>query len=296
MIPRLRGALALAFLIGNTVLWFVPIALIGTVRRLSPGPVRRACGAGLAACLQGWVESAAAMAKALGVVRLEVSFVPDAPALRRDAWYLLVCNHQSWADILVLVFAFRRRTPPFKFFTKRELLWLPLIGLALWLLDFPFVRRYPRARLQANPALREADQRAVRSACAAIRERPTSVLNFLEGTRFSPAKRDAQGSPHQTLLIPKVGGLQIVRDGLAARLCAVLDVTLHYPGGAPGFWDFLCGRRPVVTLHTRVLPPPEGDRDTLRRWADTLWAAKDTRLQAAQSAGGGAKPHRSPTS
>ena len=285
MIPVLRGAAALAFLVLNTVFWFVPILLLGTVRRLSPPPLKRACGGGLAIALRGWVACAAAMATALRVARSQVEFAPDSPPLRRDAWYLLVCNHQSWADILVLVFAFRKRTPPFKFFTKRALIWLPLIGLALWLLDFPYVRRYGSERLRADPALRAQDERAVRAVCAAIAERPTSVLNFLEGTRFTAAKREAQGSPYQTLLRPKVGGLLLVRDGLGDTLRAVVDTTIHYPGGAPGFWDFLCGRCPVNTVYIRVLPLPQGDRDALREWADALWAEKDARLRAAGGRG-----------
>lgn len=285
MIPVLRGAAAFAFLVLNTVFWFVPILLLGTVRRLSPPPLKRACGGGLAAALRGWVACAAAMTTALRVARSRVEFAPGSPPLRRDAWYLLVCNHQSWADILVLVFAFRKHAPPFKFFTKRALIWLPLIGLALWLLDFPYVRRYGRERLRANPALRSQDEQAVRAACAAIAERPTSVLNFLEGTRFTAAKQCAQGSPYQALLRPKVGGLLVVRDGLGDTLRAVVDTTIHYPGGAPGFWDFLCGRHPVNTVHVRLLPPPQGDRDALREWADALWAEKDERLRAA--AGGG---------
>ena len=281
MISTLRGVAALGFLVLNTLFWFVPIVLLGTARRLSPAPLRHTCGSGLAASLRGWVACAAAMAAALRVVRLQLEFAPDSPALRRDAWYLLVCNHQSWADILVLVFAFRGRTPPFKFFTKRALIWLPFIGIALWLLDFPYVRRYGSERLRANPALRAEDQRTVHTACAVIRERPTSVLNFLEGTRFTAAKRRQQGSPYQSLLKPKVGGLLFARDGLADRLCAVVDTTIHYPGGAPGFWDFLCGRCPVSVVHVRVLPPPTGDRDALRIWVDALWAQKDARLQAA---------------
>ena len=280
MIPVLRGAAALGFLVLNTMFWFVPILVLGTVRRLSPAPLRRVCGAGLAASLSGWVGCAAAMASALKVVRVRLEFAPESPPPRSDAWYLIVCNHQSWADILVLVFAFRGRTPPFKFFTKRALIWLPLIGVALWLLDFPYVRRHGSERLRANPALREQDQRAVREVCAVIRERPTSVLNFLEGTRFTQAKRQAQDSPYRTLLKPKVGGLLLVRDGLADRLRAVLDTTIHYPAGAPGFWDFLCGRCPESVVDVRTLPVPQGDRDALRQWADALWAEKDARLQA----------------
>lgn len=279
-LEALRGVAAVVFLVLNTLFWFVPIGVFGAVRRLARGSVRAACGALLDRFLTGWVACAEAMARVLRMTRLRVEVEPSATPLRKDAWYLVISNHQSWADILVLVWALRRRAPAFKFFTKRELIWLPLVGVALWLLDFPYVRRYGRERLQADPSLRERDARAVRVACVAIRERPVCVLNFLEGTRFSPAKRVAQGSPYEALLVPKVGGLQLVRDGLAERLSAVLDTTIHYPGGAPGFWDFLCGRRTRIDIHIRALPPPQGDRDALRRWVDQLWRAKDERLRA----------------
>lgn len=275
-----RGALALAFLVLNTVVWFIPIGLLGTVRRLSPGPLRGVCGAGLDASLRGWVACAAAMVATLRVARLRVDLAAGSP-LRRDAWYLLIANHQSWADILVLAFAFRRRMPPPKFFTKRELIWLPLIGPALWMLEYPFVRRHGRERLRAAPELAEQDRQAILRSCRTMRERPTSILSFLEGTRFTVAKRTARGSPHAALLRPKVGGLQVVVEALGDRLAAVVDATIHYPSGALGLWRFLCGACPVIHVHARQLPPPRGDRDHLRKWVDGVWAEKDARLSAA---------------
>ena len=280
LLGQARGALALSFLVLNTVVWFVPICLLGTVRRASPEPLRSVCGAGLDASLRGWVACAAAMAAVLKVARLRVDPAADSPPLGRDAWYLLIANHQSWADILVLAFAFRRQMPPPKFFTKRELVWLPLIGPALWLLEYPLVRRHGRERLRAAPELAEQDRNAVLRSCRAMLERPVSVLSFLEGTRFTVAKRNAQGSPHAALLRPKVGGLQLVVDALEERLTAVVDATIVYPGGAPGFWRYLCGGCPVVHVHVRQLPPPRGDRDQLRQWVDRVWAEKDARLSA----------------
>ena len=284
VLQTLRGVASIAFLVLNTLFWFVPICVLGTLRRLfpagSPGRLRHVFGVGLDASLSGWITCAAAMTHALGVAKPRVEFAPDSLGLRRDAWYLLIANHQSWADILVLVFAFRGRTPPLKFFTKRELIWLPFVGLGLWMLDYPLVRRHGRERLRANPALGEHDRQTVRTACRAILERPTSVLNFLEGTRFSVAKRNAQESPHSALLRPKVGGLALVCEGLGDRLAAVVDTTILYLGGAPGFWDYLCGRRPRINLHVRLLPPPRGDREALRKWVDGLWEEKDARLLA----------------
>ncbi len=63
-------------------------------------------------------------------------------------WYLLISNHQSWADILILQYIFSNKIPPLKFFLKKELLWtLPIASWACWLLDFPFMHRYSKTKL-----------------------------------------------------------------------------------------------------------------------------------------------------
>jgi 1-acyl-sn-glycerol-3-phosphate acyltransferase len=60
----------------------------------------------------------------------------NAEALHRDGWYLAISNHQSWPDILILQ-TILRRTPAIKFFTKRQLLFIPFFGQAMWCLGFP---------------------------------------------------------------------------------------------------------------------------------------------------------------
>ena len=279
MVDTLRGCTAFACIVLNTVVWFVPILLFGIARRLLPKSVpglaraRIFCGVATGHSLQGWVGCAKAMAKVLRITRLQVHVEDEGqPPINRNGWYLIVSNHQSWADILVLVTAFHGVAPPFVFFTKRELIWVPLIGVALWLLEFPYVRRYSRTQLNANPALRGHDREAVRRACAGIRERPTTVLNFLEGTRFTAAKRAAQGSPYETLLKPKTGGLGMASEALADRVTAVVDVTIDYTDGAPSFWDYLCGRCRQVEIRVRVLPLPAPD--DLRDWVGSLWEEK----------------------
>ena len=289
MIDTLRGTAAFAFIVLNTLVWCLPIYSLGLIRPLLPPAAARALGTWMVGALGGWVFCARGMIAALGVVRVdsEVSTAgdgADATKLRRDGWYLMVCNHQSWADILVLVTTFYGRLPQFRFFTKRELIWVPFIGIALRLLGFPFVRRYGREQLQANPALGEIDRRATLDACVGFRERPTTVLSFLEGTRFTSAKREAQRSPFEALLKPKIGGFALVLDGLADRLDAVVDVTIIYPSGAPSFWGFLCGRCPTARLHVRALTPPAADRDAIRDWVDRLWREKDQRLADRPSA------------
>ncbi len=62
-------------------------------------------------------------------------------SLHQRGWYLVSSNHQSWVDILVLQRIFHGRIPFLKFFLKQELIWVPVIGLAWWALDFPFMKR-----------------------------------------------------------------------------------------------------------------------------------------------------------
>jgi len=287
VVELLRGALAFAFIGANSVLWSTLIFCLGLLRPFVPKSRRVPVGTAMMRALEGWVVSAKWMMRVLRVTRIEESADPSREhamdRLRPDGWYVVVSNHQTWADILVLVSALHGRIPQFKFFTKRELIWVPFIGLAMWFLEFPYVHRYSRDQLRADPTLRGHDRQATLKACESFRVRPTTALIFLEGTRFTPAKRDAQESPYRRLLTPKVGGLSIVLEKLADRLDTVVDVTIRYPGGAPGFWDFCCGRCPKVDIHVRALPAPSGEAGSVRAWVDDLWREKDERLTASHA-------------
>ena len=155
---------------------------------------------------------------------------------------------------------------------------MPLVGLVWWALDFPFLRR----RGGASGA---RDLATARAACARFRALPTSVMSFVEGTRFTPAKHEAQGSPYRHLLKPKAGGMMTTLDVLGDRLDAVLDVTIFYPGRVPSFVDVLCGRVPEVRVHIDRQPvPATGDGQPLavtgvQAWLAELWQAKDARFE-----------------
>jgi hypothetical protein len=117
-------------------------------------------------------------------------------------WYLVACNHLSAVDILVLQHVFHGRIPFLKFFLKRELIWVPVIGLAWWALDFPFMRA-------ARPRGLQKDLETTRRACEKFRQVPTSVMNFVEGTRARRPRSPASAAPYKHLLKPKVGGLSV---------------------------------------------------------------------------------------
>lgn len=205
--------------------------------------------------------------------------------------YLVCANHQPCNDIFVLMRTFGAQAPFFKFFLKQELIWVPTLGLAWWGLDFPFMKRYTAEQIAKNPALKGKDIETTRKACERYRNQPVMILNFLEGTRFTPAKHARQQSPYTHLLKPKAGGFAFALSAMGERLNSLLDVTIAYPDGACGFWDFLCGRMRRVVVDVRQLRIPheffvgsyENDpafRRRFQQWIADLWAEKDRRIAA----------------
>lgn len=275
----LRGVLTGLALGLNTVvisLCLVPPALL---KLLVPVPaVRRAADRALTALASTWVAINNGWITAVRPgARWDVQGVEH---LHPRGWYLVASNHQTWVDILVLQRVFHGHIPFLKFFLKRELIWVPVIGLAWWALDFPFMSRgKSRAALQR-------DLEATRKACEKFSRIPTSVMNFVEGTRATPAKRAQENSPYRHLLRPKIGGLSVALATMGERFEALLDVTLVYPHGAPSFWDLLCGRLDAVTVRVRQRQIPadllgterSGERVRLvrlGRWVEQQWVEKD---------------------
>jgi 1-acyl-sn-glycerol-3-phosphate acyltransferase len=274
----LRGALT-GFTLGLSTLTFtlcmVPPALLKLLLPMSA--VRRFCDRVLNALASAWVAVNNTWIAAVRPARWDVQGVEG---LHRRGWYLVSSNHQSWVDILVLQRIFHGHIPFLKFFLKQELMWVPVIGLAWWALDFPFMKR------GRGHGARQSDLKSTREACEKFKRIPTSVINFVEGTRFTPAKQAQQHSPYRHLLKPKIGGLGVALATMGEQFEALLDVTIVYPHGAPRFWDLLCGRIDAVTVRVqqREIPPevlgkdPVGDkayRQRISGWVEQQWAEKD---------------------
>ena len=284
----LKGSLSAVFITLNTATVCALLYPMALIRLLLIGGWRSALTRCMDLIIDLWVSANNGLIRALRLIDIDVEW-PSEP-LRRDRWYMVVSNHQTWTDIILLQSVLRPALPPLKFFTKRELLWLPLAGLAMKLLGFPYVRRARQSEGGNSQAAAGKDRDAINAACAVFRNHPTAVLSFLEGTRFTPAKRDARNSRFQHLLNPKIGGLSAVLGGLADELDTLVDVTIHYPGDPPGFWEFLQGKcanaRMRVDAHHLSAkmrdPDPAAQRAEVGAFIEELWRAKDVRL------GGGA--------
>ena len=205
--------------------------------------------------------------------------------------YLLIANHQSWMDIVLLFDIFHRRVPFLRFFLKQELKYVPMIGQACWAMDFPFMKRHGKEALAANPELRHEDLEATRAACELYKREPVTVVNFLEGTRFTESKRIEKQSPYRHLLRPKAAGASRTLNAMGEQFAGVIDVTIAYrPTNKPLLWSFCCGEQDTLAVYVDVLPIPQelmaGDyehdpefRARFQSWVNGIWMRKDARLE-----------------
>ena len=285
----IRGVIALLLLVLNTLFWCALLFAFSLVKLLLPvrsvraliDPLLNAIATRWIACNSGWMILTQRM-------DWDVEGVAQLPYA---GWYLVNCNHQSWVDIFVLQRVLNQRIPMLKFFLKQQLIYVPVIGLAWWALDFPFMRRHSKAALRKNPELRGQDRETTRRACENFALVPTSVMNFAEGTRFTKQKHRAQASPYRHLLKPKAGALALALNAMGEKFHSLVDVTIAYPHGIPTFWQFLCGNAPRVIVRVRVLPIPTefgaGDyvedaefRGSFHRWLARQWEEKDAQIDA----------------
>lgn len=284
----LKGSLAALLIIANT-LWLFPILLTFALLKLII-PLRgsrKLCTKALNTIAYLWIGFNNRLADLFHRIEWQVEGVDT---LSRDDWYLVTCNHQSWADIPAIQYVLNDRIPLLKFFLKKDLIWVPFLGVAWWALDFPFMRRYTKEQIDNQPSLKGKDLETTRIACEKFRYTPVTVFNFMEGTRFTAAKHDSQQSPYRHLLKPRAGGTAFVLGAMGEMLHKMLDVTIVYPDKARGFWDYLCGRIQRVVIHIRTIDIPNqflgmdyANDDALREefqvWIAQVWAEKDRRIE-----------------
>lgn len=172
----------------------------------------------------------------------------------------IISNHVTWTDIVMLGHIYRGKIPITKFFLKHSLIYIPILGQACYSLGMPFLRRYSRNELLKNPKLKMKDINATRKACLNLLEHPSSLVNFVEGTRYTPQKAAAQKSPYRHLMPPKAASLAIALGLIGEHIDCMLNTTLIYPGKHEGsiFMQMLCGRLNHVIARVEVI-----DKETI---------------------------------
>ena len=284
---NIQGFLTLSACTVNTIVCFFPIFLLALVKLVVPVQgIRRTITRWLMSIGDLWV---AVNARIFALGNDTTWDVRGLDELSVDHWYLVIANHQTWVDIVAVQTIFNRRIPFLKFFIKQELIWFPFLGIAWWAMDMPFMKRHSKSYLARHPEKKGMDLEATRNACLKFRDVPTSVINFVEGTRYSEEKRAKRRSPFNHLLPPRAGGVALALTSMGGMFDAILDVTIAYPRGPTTFWEMMCGEFPHVVIDVRKLEPEpwlfggdyENDREFRKRfhkWLTGIWEEKDDRI------------------
>ncbi|MBT8081555.1 MAG: acyltransferase [Gammaproteobacteria bacterium] len=288
LLRTIRGILVFGVIALNTLFWFVPLMILAVVKVLLPFKlVRKPLTQALTAIGESWVGVNTALFRTACSIDWRLEGDTD---LRRDEWYLVMANHLTSIDILAMQALLNRRIPFLKFFIKQQLIWVPFIGLGWWALDMPFMKRYSASYLARKPHMKGKDFETTRRACQKFRDMPTSVMNFVEGTRFTVEKRDRHKDPYRHVLRPRGGGFAVAMSSMGDMFGAILDVTLVYPNGPASLWALCCGEHveTVVHIRQRAVEPwlIDGDYENDRAWRrrvqeylGDIWHEKDELIQ-----------------
>ena len=158
-----RGTLAALFLALNTLFWCWPLFALSLLKLVLPVPaIQRGLRFGMHWIAESWIAVNSFWMNLVQPIRWDVQGLEQVDMHHS---YLVTSNHQSWADILVLQYQLNRRMPILKFFLKQELIWVPVIGLCWWALEFPFMKRFSKEYLAKYPEKRGEDLATTRKAC-----------------------------------------------------------------------------------------------------------------------------------
>lgn len=275
------GILSILLLILSTSIFFIPILIIGILKLIPNLHWRILCVKTIDNIIQGWV---AVNNFYVNYFRRTKIYLDGEQNLNKKNWYLIIANHQSWLDIVLLQYIFNRKIPMLKFFIKDGLKWIPLLGFAWWAMGSPFMKRYSKEYLLQNPHKKGKDLQTTRKALKIFQHTPSTIMNFIEGTRFTVEKHGAQQSPYQHLLKPKAGGISFVMNVLGKQITHILDVTIIYPHKPHSLWDYLCGRIEKVIINIREITIPdifqkadmtEANHAQFCNWLNQQWLDKD---------------------
>lgn len=260
---HLVSAVSLSAITLNLVLACIPLGFAVLLRALGPGNrLKRSATIAVeqvyryAVSFNSWW-----ITRVLGI-RLTVVDGDGIPGTRQC---IVLSNHRTWFDILLIHAVVTRPGPIIHFLIKEELIYVPVVGWICLMLGFP---RLKRGKTEGG---RDQDFRSIETASATIANESAALLNFAEGTRFNGEKRKRLDSAFDHLLNPRTGGMRIMMETLPD--VPILDLTLIYPSEGADFWTCLSGQIKEIEVHVGYTNT--ASIDDVRTWLYERWAEKD---------------------
>lgn len=283
LLGQLHAVLAVCVLIITTTMGFIPILFLGIFKLIPNKHIKIWCTHAVDKLVTIWCSINNFYVDKVQKIQLDVTGLDN---VQHNNWHLVVANHQSWLDIVILHRLFNRKIPVLKFFIKDQLKWVPLLGFCWWAMGCPFMKRYSKEYLAKKPHKQGKDLISTRKAIETFKRTPASVMNFIEGTRFTLSKKEQQDSPYTHLLKPKAGGISFIISSMGQHITSLLDVTIVYAEKNHSIWDFLCKRVRSAKVFIRQIPIPskfisnqlldnQQIHNEFKEWLNQQWAEKD---------------------
>ncbi|WP_340138996.1 1-acyl-sn-glycerol-3-phosphate acyltransferase, partial [Vibrio alginolyticus] len=125
MLAYLLLVLNIVLVILNTMFSSLLICAIALVKVLLPTPRLKAMATSMAdKAMWLWATLNARILAMSNRVEWDIQ---GGEGLSKQGWYLMISNHLSWTDIVVLCCVFKDRIPMPKFFLKQQLLYVPFV-------------------------------------------------------------------------------------------------------------------------------------------------------------------------
>lgn len=213
--------------------------------------------------------------------------------LRQDKSYIMVINHRSHVDILVILAVFYDKIPDVKFFLKRSLLYVPFLGQFCYLMNYIFVKKIAPKSARKDLSVVHKQRTMIQKQCRDLVQSPVTLAVFAEGTRFCQERKSQRSTIRfSNLLSPQPAGLALAIEACSSCVHELLDVTLAYDVGFVSVWLLLSGQVSTIEVHAQAYDVAKlqlaGDyvKDRLFRkrfseWVKRLWLKKDALLTTA---------------
>ncbi|WP_407877709.1 acyltransferase [Francisella sciaenopsi] len=275
------GLFSLVCLMSTAIIAFIPVFIFSLVKLLIPiKSIRYFCTSAVQYSVSLWVSFVILIAKFFSPTKIEVEQNKE---LDKNGSYLIICNHKSWLDTFVLMMIFHKKIAFPKFFMKFQVFFIPVLGLIAWALEFPAMKRYKKEYLKKHPEKKGEDLKKTVEYCKKLSSRPTTIVNFVEGTRYTSQK--ALKSAYKNLLNPKAGGIAVILKSLSDRMVGVLSTTIVYDNPKQTLWDYMIRKTKKIKVKVDFIPisevpmgdyfTSETDKEYFQVWLNKLWQTND---------------------
>ena len=115
--PLLKGVLSASLLLVNTLVMCCPLLFLSLFKLIIPVPAfRQIVSHFINSLAEGWISCNSTWMRYTQKLDYTVEGFEN---LDPNGWYLVIANHQSWADITIMQHLLNKKIPLMKFFLKK---------------------------------------------------------------------------------------------------------------------------------------------------------------------------------